>query len=231
MNPPLSHAIDMQEFDYTLVAGCTTCGEGIPSTKAPSYYDVITPHVYQPKKECIRPKSPIVGKQLSAVLSDGDLDIYTGFSTELEYPSKELEKAFSDTISYVPLDLISAIEAEPIEDGFCHPAEQVLRLSISENKPALVEWLHTIISGGSSPLSANLLRCVGRLQAKEVAGWGIALASKALQQVDLEVRDAAVQALELWGTPDSIKLLKTHQEKVPWLNEYINRVVKELSIH
>ena len=45
---------------------------------------------------------------------------------------------------------------------------------------------------------------------------------------NVEMRDAAVQAIESWGERDLIDVLRTHQEPEPWLREYIQDVIDDL---
>lgn len=126
-------------------------------------------------------------------------------------------------------ELRSSLELEPVEDGFHHPAEAILRSALAENRTEVKAWFEkTLAEQGQAALAADLVKCLGRLKPKEVEDWGLEMAQRALGHPVLEVRDSAVQALELWDTPQAIELLKAHQEKVPWLQEYISRLLHEI---
>jgi hypothetical protein len=60
---------------------------------------------------------------------------------------------------------------------------------------------------GSRAERAPLLRLVGRMPRLQVAPWGFSLVATALKDEDLEVRDAAIKALELWRGPVALKIL------------------------
>ena len=44
----------------------------------------------------------------------------------------------------------------------------------------------------------------------------------------VDIREAAVQAVEHWGESELVKVLSSHQEDVPWLREYIEGVIDDL---
>lgn len=104
---------------------------------------------------------------------------------------------------------------EPIEDGVTHPAE------------AEVEWLctHTVgqrwLNGVAQHYAeerpaelAVLLRCMGRLHPDTVGRWGYTFVSLwGFSHGSEEVRDAALRALERWGGPLAVKLLREHTKR------------------
>ena len=58
--------------------------------------------------------------------------------------------------------------------------------------------------------------------------WRSELVRDALDLDDVEIRDAAVQAAELWGDRDMLPVLKSHSEPEPWLRDYICDVIDDL---
>ena len=128
-------------------------------------------------------------------------------------------------------EILSAIDAEPIEDGYRHPAEKLLKLSLIEHSSETILWLHNIISReNNASIVASILKCLGRVELEICNDWGFNLVGTALEHPDVEVRDAAVQVLEIWGTAEGIRLLKKHRsrEQVVWLRSYIERVIRDL---
>lgn len=128
--------------------------------------------------------------------------------------------------------LMAALLDEPIEDGVTHPAERVideaLRAHAFECRDGLsrmlVEQYQTRPSVG-----ALIVRCVGRLDYDRVGTWGMRVADDALQHRDVEVREAAVRALEAWGGCEALSMLRSHSDSVAWLSDYINQVIIDLS--
>ena len=130
-------------------------------------------------------------------------------------------------------DIQALIETEPIEDGIRHPAERRLKDELSGNPviaPNVIQ--HLFDEWRERPVLASaLLRCVGRCDASVVGQWGVALASDALSHKNVEVRDAGVSALELWGGEEARQVLQVHTERepVPYLASYMKQVVQDLS--
>jgi len=128
-------------------------------------------------------------------------------------------------------EILSAIDAEPVEDGHWHPAEKLLRLSLIEHPQETKSWLHNIISReNNASIVASILKCLGRVEPDICNDWGFNLIGTALEHPDVEVRDATVQVLESWGTEKAILLLRDHRdrEQVVWLKSYTERVIHDL---
>ena len=78
--------------------------------------------------------------------------------------------------------------------------------------------------------SSRRLFCVV-LVAKRYLGtssWRSELVRNALALDDVEIRDAAVQAAELWDDPHILPVLKSHYEPESWLRDYISDVIDDL---
>ena len=94
-----------------------------------------------------------------------------------------------------------------------------------------ITWLGNIVRyGKNSSDVAAILKCLGRLGFKLVGDWGFELAEAALKHQDVEVRDAAIQMIELWGTEKAIGILERHlrSEQVGWPRDYIESVIEDL---
>jgi hypothetical protein len=130
-------------------------------------------------------------------------------------------------------DLQMLIELEPLEDGVSHPIEQRLKDELMNNPSGAPEVIQRLFDEWSErpSFAAALLRCLGRLHPAIVGEWGLGLASNALSHRDVEVRDAAVSALELWGGDGARRALQKYaeQEPVSWLARYMKQVVTDLS--
>lgn len=127
--------------------------------------------------------------------------------------------------------LAVAFDVEPLEDGHCHPAEQVLRDNLCPAREAgTLRWIAALFGGSESPaFLASVLKSLGRLPAPGSAAWRLSLVRSALAHESAEVRDAAVQTVELWEDCEALDLLRAHSERVGWLQDYIRQVVEDLS--
>ncbi len=120
--------------------------------------------------------------------------------------------------------LLASIEAESVEDGMSHPGEALATKIVNSGEAtSLVEA--TIASRAS--VAASIVQLLGRLRPIELPSR-TALIKHALNSRDIQLRDAAVQAIELWEDEAMIPLLASHQEPVAWLNDHIIEVLEDL---
>ena len=111
-----------------------------------------------------------------------------------------------------------------IEDGVTHPAEGRLDEHVAAYGD---EGLREAVQSMDSARAADLLRLLGRTTAvgahlrTTLVAWGLASAK-------IEVRDAAVQAVENWGDVSLTAYLEAHEEPVGWLRSYSAQVVRDL---
>ena len=126
--------------------------------------------------------------------------------------------------------LRAAFEAEPVEDGVAHPAEQIFgrALHTGDQSTALGIVAALCVDTARPSFSAASLRCLGRLTLPGSSAWRSAVIGEALAHCDVELRDAAVQAVESWGDPNLLNVLRAHREAVPWLADYIREVTEDL---
>ncbi|MBI4601335.1 MAG: hypothetical protein HY721_05160 [Planctomycetes bacterium] len=125
--------------------------------------------------------------------------------------------------------LLEVLSGDPLEDGVSHPADGILQDLILEKADAVAIWMGALLRRGrDASLVAAMIKCLGRLDPCKVPEWGVPYLEEALRRADIEVRDAAVQALELWATPASFATLRRHRDPVPWLQEYVQRLLREV---
>ncbi|MCH7840306.1 MAG: hypothetical protein IID38_08745 [Planctomycetes bacterium] len=128
--------------------------------------------------------------------------------------------------------LIAALLDEPIEDGVTHPAEHVIDEALRTNSSECRDWLSRVLVEHYQTrpsISASIVRCIGRLEYDQVGRWGMRVADHALRDKDVEVREAAVRALEAWGGCEALSILRSHSDSLAWLNEYVGQVIVDLS--
>ena len=147
-------------------------------------------------------------------------------------PSLEMVPVSAERVPVYAKWILSAVEEEPVESGYVHGAEEILTRWEREDPEGLRDWLYSIVEGGAKPsMAASVLTCYGRIKEGEEIGWEVDLLRGALKHPDLEVREAAVRVLEIWGKPEVLPLLEEQEgeEPVEWLREYIGKVLEDLS--
>ncbi len=145
---------------------------------------------------------------------------------EKRRPSDVTEGSFCQSTQQIQL----ALESDPVEDGYTHPAEIHLANLIKDGDQEAGDWLTDMISGyrWNPSLAAGLLRVLGR-QKPFTEEWRLRVIQSALSSPDIELRDAGIQAAELWGDPGAVKLLQEHNETCTWLADYVRRVIRDLT--
>jgi hypothetical protein len=130
-------------------------------------------------------------------------------------------------------DLLSSFQQEPVESGYYHPADDIIKEGLKSFKTLCHGWIQSIFFDNfdNTIISAGILLCLGNLDIQEVKPWGIDIAIKGLTHSSSEVREAAVEAFELWGGQESLDALKEYvvSEKVSRLKNYVQEVIKDLS--
>lgn len=123
-----------------------------------------------------------------------------------------------------------SLENNPVEDGYCHPLEQLLQKAFDKNASEASRWIRRLVfhPGRAPVVAASVLRCLGRCPQPADASWRSQLVREALGDRDAEVRDAAIQAAESWGGRQLVEVLRSHQEEEPWLRDYLRRVIRDL---
>ncbi len=126
--------------------------------------------------------------------------------------------------------LHAAFETESLEDGMYHKAEDIIELALQSGEDArILEWLRDFSLDTAQPVfTASVLRCLGRQEHLGTSSWRSELVRDALALDDVEIRDAAVQAAELWGDHEILPVLKSHSEPESWLRDYIFDVIDDL---
>ena len=129
------------------------------------------------------------------------------------------------------VELSSSFENESVEDGMDHPAEKIIAeaLQVSQNRRVLA-WLLEMSTDVSQPsFAASVMNCLARQVAPGSTEWRANVVRSGLRVNDVEIRDAAVQAIEEWADSGLVEILKLHEEEEPWLRNYIFDVIEDLT--
>lgn len=121
--------------------------------------------------------------------------------------------------------MVRLLEDEPIEDGVTHRAEDLLAAHLANHRESgLIE---AVQGAARSACAAAMLRLLGRSMSlsaplrEQIVRWG-------LRSTSVEIRDAAIQAVENWEDARLAKLLEAHDERVPWLRAYAALVTRNV---
>ena len=127
--------------------------------------------------------------------------------------------------------LHAVFEAEVLQDGEHHPAEDLVQEALRHPQKQLVlKWFQAWAVDASQPsFAASLLRCLGRQERLGTDPWRTELIREALSVGNVEIRDAAVQAVESWEDQELIQVLMGHDEPEHWLKDYIQGVICDLT--
>lgn len=140
------------------------------------------------------------------------------------------KESFDEAAQSVYSRLLHAFQEEPVEDGISHAGEQVLERMCNMLDTKASGYIRSWVIHCENPtIGASILRLVGRLDIPFTETWRKEVIGVVLKHSDVEMRDAAVQAVELWDDQFAIDLLKRHKEKVGWLRDYIQRVIRDLT--
>lgn len=129
-------------------------------------------------------------------------------------------------------DLVYVFEEFPIEDGIYHPADDIIEKALCDDnhtfRDALVRGFYEF-QDLRPAIGAAFLRCTARVDFAKIGDIGLSLAQDALDHHNIEIREAAVRALENWGGREAIKILRKHNDSESWLCKYIDQVIIDLS--
>lgn len=124
--------------------------------------------------------------------------------------------------------LHAAFSDEPFKDGVSHRAESILAEALrAPPDDSLLESLRIYCANPSTPsFAAETLRCLGRLEDPGTAEWRVTLVRDALRRPEIEIRDAALHAVEDWEDSAVVPLLKSHGESEAWLRDYLYEILR-----
>ena len=156
-------------------------------------------------------------------MSDGFMEPPASLSQHLR------ESANRATAKRLEDRLRASFESDVFEDGMDHPAEQIIATALQSSDVEVFHWFRSFSLNDEHPcFASSVLRCLGRHKDPGSSAWRINLVRDALDVDNLEIRAAAVQAVESWADQDLVHILETHKEPDRWLFSYIQDVTKDL---
>ena len=137
----------------------------------------------------------------------------------------------TEKLGKLSISLYSAFEEEPFENGMDHHADQIIEdaLRYSRDERILEQFSAMCLDIERPCFASSILHCIGRQTEIGNAAWRAGLVRNALATDDIEIRDAAVHAAELWGGAEIVDVLMSHNEHVPWLRGYVGEIIGDLA--
>ena len=134
-----------------------------------------------------------------------------------------------DALKY---ELQADFEHQPLHDGMKHRADATLKEATLQLDDAdLLPWLREFCTDAAHPaFASDTLKCVARLTpAVGTPTWRANLVEDMLQNLDVQMREAAVQASEHWQDRRIINMLRKHRDPDDRIQQYIDAVIKALT--
>ena len=124
-----------------------------------------------------------------------------------------------------------AFEAVPVENGINHPGQIIIEEALqSTDEQYVLDWLKLFSLDTLHPhFATSVLKCLGRQEQPGTVSWRVAIIREALSADAVDIRDAAIQAAESWGGMEMLNILQQHNDSVPWIQKYVQKVIKDLS--
>ncbi|GEM_PF-4795373 len=126
-------------------------------------------------------------------------------------------------------DLRHVLEEEAIEAGMIHRGEMILERAIQLDASHALRAIEQIVSDEEMPeLARNVLWLLANVSIPD-SDWKLKLIKNALESKSNGLREAAIRAVENWEGEMFVQQLKSHRDSVPWIREYCEDVIQDLS--
>jgi len=121
-----------------------------------------------------------------------------------------------------------SIQQEPVLDGTNHAGQSILSEAFKRESAVADRWILALIRDPSqASFAADILRLLCRFRPRS-ADWRRTIVETALQSPSIEMRDAAIQAVESWADRELVCVLRGHDEPDRFLSDYAAQVLRDL---
>ncbi|MNE39472.1 hypothetical protein D3C87_1338970 [compost metagenome] len=126
---------------------------------------------------------------------------------------------------------ISLLKSEEISLDYSSPAEKLFLELLNENSSITLNWLNSFYVKyfTDEKIHMNILRLIGNLKEEQISSLGILIATSALCNKNVEIKELGMRAFENWGSLNSFNVLSQLDIQQQWLNDYRNQVIKDIS--
>jgi len=125
---------------------------------------------------------------------------------------------------------LEALRESEFEYGFSSLADFFIQRRLDENEAVTREWLNDIFIRhfADVAISTGILRVIAHVDYDKIYPEGVTIALAALVHCNVEVKECGVRAFENWEVPEHLPVLESLEFEEAWLNEYVQRVIKEI---
>jgi hypothetical protein len=126
--------------------------------------------------------------------------------------------------------LKTMLQEEITESGIANPSEEIVETLYSEDKQKTNILLNELfLKNFHAPhIIVGVLHIISHFDYDLVSPEGLTMAIAALAHEDVEVREYGVKCFENWRHKDGIGILEHIKTNEPWLQNYINLVIRDL---
>ena len=124
--------------------------------------------------------------------------------------------------------LINALDATPVDDGISHEGDAIVRRLVEFYQSQFIDYMtETAKDASAASRLSSIIRLMGRNDRVPLAIKRHVL-KYSLESNSAEVRDAAVQAADLWEDRRLLDILSLHVEPLDWVRSYQKDVMVSL---
>lgn len=168
-----------------------------------------------------------------STIAEPEEDIYNRPSSDSTIGNKKFFSAKEEQIiKRLEIDIIREIDNQQFEDGFVHPAEEVIKNCFKSHPSLTKRWLQqTFLRNYRYPeVIISILRTIADFDISSIDPECEILCVASLSHKNQEIRETAISVFETWNTLDSVKFLENYNENVSWLNQYRIKIIEEIKI-
>ena len=121
-----------------------------------------------------------------------------------------------------------AFSQTPFDHGVRHPAQDILESALMT--PEGPEKIYLVCANlKESGLAANTIGCLGYIRKPATPGWRSSIIRKGLASRTEHIRDNTLCTAGNWRGRELLPILQAHRERVPYLREYLERLIREIA--
>jgi hypothetical protein len=132
---------------------------------------------------------------------------------------------------YTPL-FLKCLKDQDFEYGFTSLADKLFEECINADNLIAKKWLNNLFIKYYSEkyVLVGILQVLAHIDYEKIVPEGPTMALAALSNINAEVRECGIRAIESWGNIESIGLLENTKCPERWLDEYRIQVIEDLKL-
>lgn len=126
-----------------------------------------------------------------------------------------------------------AVERETITDEDSGMVYAYFHQVIKNNRQEILLMFQKLLLQNltsQTSVISNILHLLKSEDYNNIYPEGVAIAIACLSSQYTDIKELAVKCFENWENPDCVKYLKNYSTGIQWLDEYVQEVIKELTV-